>query len=84
MGRRATSVNLRPPNISVSKRARKSKLKTPLDILTYLYPNEFKWPSLLLIRPYTTFTWPARGVPFDGLMGKGNQLLVTQTVKDYT
>jgi len=24
--------------------------------------------------------WPTKGVPFDGLMGKGNQLLVTQTV----
>jgi len=29
------SVNLGPPNISVSKRARKLKLKTPFDILTY-------------------------------------------------
>ena len=30
---------------------------------------------------YTTlYAWPTRGVPFDGLMGKGNQLLVTQTI----
>jgi len=35
MGRRAPSVNLGPPNISESKRARKLKLKTPLDIVTY-------------------------------------------------
>ena len=34
-GVRPPSVNLGPPNISVSKRARKLKLKTPLDILTY-------------------------------------------------
>ena len=29
------SVNLGPPNISASKRARKLKLKTPLDIVKY-------------------------------------------------
>ena len=29
------SVNLRPPNISESKRGRKLKLKTPYDIVTY-------------------------------------------------
>ena len=29
------SVNFGPPNISESNRARKLKLKTPLDILTY-------------------------------------------------
>ena len=29
------NVNLGPPNISVSKRVRKLKLKTPLDIVTY-------------------------------------------------
>ena len=29
------TVNLRPPNISESKTARKLKLKTPLDIVTY-------------------------------------------------
>ena len=29
------SVNLGPPNISKSERARKLKLKTPLDIVTY-------------------------------------------------
>ena len=29
------SVNLGPPNISESKRARKLKLKMPLDIVTY-------------------------------------------------
>jgi len=29
------NVNLGPPNISESKRARKLKLKTPLDIVTY-------------------------------------------------
>ena len=29
------SVNLGPPNISESKRARKLKLKTPLDIVKY-------------------------------------------------
>ena len=29
------SVNLGPPNISESKRPRKLKLKTPLDIVTY-------------------------------------------------
>jgi len=29
------SVNLGPPNISESKRARKFKLKMPLDIVTY-------------------------------------------------
>ena len=31
----------------------------------------------LHIRPYA---WPTRGVPFDGLVGKGNQLLGTETV----
>ena len=31
----APSVNLGPPNISESKRARKLKLKTPFDIITY-------------------------------------------------
>jgi len=31
----APSVNLGPSNISESKRARKLKLKTPLDIVTY-------------------------------------------------
>ena len=30
------SVNLGPPNISESTRARKLKLKTPLDIVKYL------------------------------------------------
>jgi len=34
-GVRPSSVNLGPPNISESKRAKKLKLKTPLDILTY-------------------------------------------------
>ena len=34
-GRRALGVNLGPPNISENTRARKLKLKTPLDILTY-------------------------------------------------
>jgi len=51
-----------------------------LFILHQVFPSVFKVPSLLLIRPYMTFTWPARGVPFDGLMGKGEQLLVTQAV----
>ena len=34
-GVRPPSVNLGPPNISESKRARKLKLKTPYDIVTY-------------------------------------------------
>jgi len=44
MGRRAPSVNLGPPNISVSKRARKLKLKTSLDILTYSPEVQKKFP----------------------------------------
>jgi len=44
MGRRPPSVNLGPPNISVSKRARKLKLKTPLDILTYSPGAQKKFP----------------------------------------
>ena len=37
------TVNFGPPNISESKRARKLKLKTPLDIVTYL-PRYKKFP----------------------------------------
>jgi len=48
-------------------------------MMTMMFPIRFKPSHYLydLIRPYA---WPTRGVPFDGLMGKGNQLLVTQTV----
>ena len=38
------SVNLGPPNIPVSKRARKLKLKTPLDILRYSPGVQKKFP----------------------------------------
>ena len=38
------NVNLGPPNIWVSKRARKLKLKTPLDILTYSPGVQKKFP----------------------------------------
>ena len=39
------SVNLGPPNISESKRARKLKLKTPLDIVTYSPRGRKKFPQ---------------------------------------
>ena len=38
------SVNLGPPNISESKRARKLKLKTPLDIVKYSPRVQKKFP----------------------------------------
>ena len=38
------SVNLGPPNISESKRARKLKLKTPFDIITYSPVIQKKFP----------------------------------------
>ena len=38
------SVNLGPPNISESKRAKKLKLKTPLDIVTYSPGVQKKFP----------------------------------------
>ena len=39
------SLNLGPPNISESKRARKLKLKTPLDIVTYSPRGTKKFPQ---------------------------------------
>ena len=44
-----------------------------------LFPIRFRPSHCLydLIRPYA---WPTRGVPFDGLVGKGNQLRKAQTV----